>query len=330
MQAQELAAALLARAQAAGAAMYELWSHLALGAAAYERSDLEQAALHYAAGAGQRFGGHTRGVHECMIGLVLTYTAQGKTAEARRELAILAAFHRDLFNQQLTVEGASLARRLGFAHAEPTLQDATKLGVSPEAALWYGWAEIPAETQVRLALQDPSADPAAATALVAQLLTVAANLHKPQREAALLAQQAILLERSGERQAALQSLRKGLALGETRGFVRSFVDLSPQIDPLLRLAAADSPYAAQLLAACSADQAAKPQAASAPAPVELTRREREVLALLAEHRTDREIAAALVVSPVTVRTHIENLSAKLQAKGRRLIVLRARELGWLE
>ena len=56
---------------------------------------------------------------------------------------------------------------------------------------------------------------------------------------------------------------------------------------------------------------------------------REVLNLLGQHRTDREIAETLVISPLTVRTHIENLSSKLSVNGRRAIVSRARECGLL-
>jgi DNA-binding CsgD family transcriptional regulator len=50
---------------------------------------------------------------------------------------------------------------------------------------------------------------------------------------------------------------------------------------------------------------------------------------LGQHHTDREIAEALVISPLTVRTHIENLSSKLAVNGRRAIVSRAREYGLL-
>jgi len=43
----------------------------------------------------------------------------------------------------------------------------------------------------------------------------------------------------------------------------------------------------------------------------LTAREREVLALIAEGRTDRGIAAALVVSPKTVEAHVRSIFGKL-------------------
>ena len=43
----------------------------------------------------------------------------------------------------------------------------------------------------------------------------------------------------------------------------------------------------------------------------LTRREREVLALLAQGRTDRGIAEALWVSPKTIETHVRTIFRKL-------------------
>jgi len=47
-----------------------------------------------------------------------------------------------------------------------------------------------------------------------------------------------------------------------------------------------------------------------PLPDGLTAREAEVLALIATGRTNAQIAAALVVSPSTVKTHINNIFAK--------------------
>lgn len=59
----------------------------------------------------------------------------------------------------------------------------------------------------------------------------------------------------------------------------------------------------------------------------LTRRERDVLRLLAEARTDREIAAALFLSPRTVNWHVRGILAKLGASSRREAVALARADG---
>ena len=48
----------------------------------------------------------------------------------------------------------------------------------------------------------------------------------------------------------------------------------------------------------------------------LSPREKEVMALLAEGLTGRQIAERLVISPATVRTHVENVMEKLEARTR--------------
>jgi DNA-binding NarL/FixJ family response regulator len=53
-----------------------------------------------------------------------------------------------------------------------------------------------------------------------------------------------------------------------------------------------------------------------PLPDGLTAREAEVLSLIATGRTNAQIAAALVVSPSTVKTHINNIFAKTGVTGR--------------
>jgi DNA-binding CsgD family transcriptional regulator len=58
-------------------------------------------------------------------------------------------------------------------------------------------------------------------------------------------------------------------------------------------------------------------------------REFEVLALLAQGRSNKEIANQLDVSPNTVKTHVASLFDKLEAKRRTEAILRARELGIL-
>ena len=61
----------------------------------------------------------------------------------------------------------------------------------------------------------------------------------------------------------------------------------------------------------------------------LTPRERDVLLLLAERKTDREIAEALFVSRRTVNSHVASILSRLGVHTRRDAVARARELGVL-
>jgi DNA-binding NarL/FixJ family response regulator len=61
----------------------------------------------------------------------------------------------------------------------------------------------------------------------------------------------------------------------------------------------------------------------------LTSREREVLVLLAEGRTNREIAGALSVTLATVKSHLVRIYAKLEATNRNEALGRAVALGLL-
>jgi len=65
------------------------------------------------------------------------------------------------------------------------------------------------------------------------------------------------------------------------------------------------------------------------AKVELSRRERVVLAELAAHPGAREIADALVVSPNTVKSQLQSIYRKLGVSSRQSALTVARELGLL-
>jgi DNA-binding NarL/FixJ family response regulator len=60
---------------------------------------------------------------------------------------------------------------------------------------------------------------------------------------------------------------------------------------------------------------------------ELTEREGEILVLIAQGRTNPEIAERLCLSLKTVRNHVSNIFSKLQVADRAQAVVRAREAG---
>lgn len=69
------------------------------------------------------------------------------------------------------------------------------------------------------------------------------------------------------------------------------------------------------------------ETSSAPGPSPLTERELQVLALLADGRTNKEIAAELYLSSNTVRNHLYRMGRKLGAGSRLDIVVKAVQLG---
>lgn len=95
---------------------------------------------------------------------------------------------------------------------------------------------------------------------------------------------------------------------------------SPEFDAAWQAGAALSLEAviAETLAAAANDEPERPgsRTAESALSISLTNRERDVLRLLAEGRTDREIADVLSISPRTVGGHVTNLLTKLGAQSR--------------
>ncbi|MBC8074644.1 MAG: response regulator transcription factor, partial [Chloroflexales bacterium] len=121
---------------------------------------------------------------------------------------------------------------------------------------------------------------------------------------------------------------RALALARPNGHVRTFVDEGAHMAALLRKARSagiGGRYVARLLAAFPAAT----DAPGAALPEPLTAREGQVLRHLADHRPLAAIAAALVVAPSTLRSHVKHLYAKLGVHSRLEALARARALGLL-
>ena len=70
-----------------------------------------------------------------------------------------------------------------------------------------------------------------------------------------------------------------------------------------------------------------PKPAKESQPVKLTRREREVLNLIAQGHRSREVAEQLVISKRTVDFHLANIYHKLRVTNRLQAFRKASELG---
>jgi LuxR family maltose regulon positive regulatory protein len=151
-----------------------------------------------------------------------------------------------------------------------------------------------------------------------------------------MAVQSTALFTHGEKEKALVMLNDVLGRAEPEGYIRLFIDEGPPMAELLYIAAEQgirSGYVKKLLAAFDADLKMEqpvtsvPRASSLVEP--LSERELDVLKLLRTELTGPEIARELVVSLSTVRTHTQNIYAKLGVSNRQAAIHRAEELNLL-
>jgi DNA-binding CsgD family transcriptional regulator len=162
------------------------------------------------------------------------------------------------------------------------------------------------------ALAEGDAD--AAVAQFARAVELHAGLNIPFERAQILLRSAAALTAAGERDAALDQLaeahRTATALGAR---------------PLATEAAA----AVAALGASVTDHLGR-RAAAEHEHAGLSRREIEVLRMVAQGLTNREIAARLVLSTRTVDMHVRNILCKLRSHTRTEAAARAADLGLLE
>ncbi|MFG6199548.1 response regulator [Nonomuraea sp. JJY05] len=92
--------------------------------------------------------------------------------------------------------------------------------------------------------------------------------------------------------------------------------LYKDVDPTALVQAVRAVHGGQVLLAPEAAEAMLAAPDDPPSPVPLTDREREVLALIAAGRSNREIARSLAVAEKTVKTHVSNVLMKLGVQDR--------------
>jgi ATP/maltotriose-dependent transcriptional regulator MalT len=146
----------------------------------------------------------------------------------------------------------------------------------------------------------------------------------------LLLLQCLAKEAQGERDEAFSRLKQALSLAEPEGYVRLFVDEGVPMLALLRQAQVRGivpHYVALLLTAFGEPLDAARLSSDSGALIDpLTGREREVLQLLAEGASNREIAQRLILSVGTVKKYVFNICGKLGVQSRTQALARARAL----
>jgi LuxR family maltose regulon positive regulatory protein len=208
--------------------------------------------------------------------------------------------------------------------------------VDPLPLTWSLAVVDPRLVQARVfLLQERAAKLDLAAQILAELQDYCAQVPNRRLKLEVDTLQALLQVRRGHDEDGMEMLERAVLTAETEGWVRLFVDLGPGMEALLtRLAARGvAPhYLAHVLSAFPAgpDTSAPPRHDARVQLIEpLTDRELDVLTLLAQRFSNKEIAARLFIAPATVKHHTLSIYRKLDASDRRQAVALAEEMGLL-
>jgi LuxR family transcriptional regulator, maltose regulon positive regulatory protein len=176
-----------------------------------------------------------------------------------------------------------------------------------------------------------------ATCLLERLLKAAEEGGRTGSVIEILVLQALAHQAQGNITLALAPLEHALTLAEPEGYVHIFVDEGKPLAELLTSIKAQGgtlsvkEYVLKLLSAFDMHKENEPEVRPAKDMLvePLSERELEVLRLLRTELNGPEIARELIVSLNTVRTHTQNIYAKLGVNNRRAAVRRAEELDLL-
>lgn len=189
-----------------------------------------------------------------------------------------------------------------------------------------------------------SGDVRTALGLTERLLEAARPSGRVRTVLTLSAFRALLFDRVHDQSAAFVSLKQALSAGRPEGFVNAFLEEGPAMARLLsRLLAEDRTlrsesgrdlreYVEKLLSAFGTptpdEKGTLPASPKVPESYlldPLSARELDVLKLIAAGFSNIEIANQLFVAKSTVKTHINRIYAKLDARSRTRALLRAKE-----
>ncbi|MBW1786039.1 MAG: hypothetical protein JRK53_05380, partial [Deltaproteobacteria bacterium] len=315
------------------------------GASCYLRNELTEAEEHLTAVVRKINRTSTLNFSRGAFALALTYQAQGRPAEARKVADQVVRYAFETGNLPLLKTTQAFQAELSL-----------RQGDMAEAGYWAGNYEpdpfrlnlqfyMPQLTKAKILLaQETKESLLYAAELLSGLHDFLVSIHNTHFLIDVLSLQALAHHVRGEEPDSFAKLTRALNLAEPGGHIRPFLDLGPKMANLLNHLAKqniDIKYAGRILAAFRKEAAGNVQIApgfqtAEPAPgadtgmdEALSKREMEILALLSQGMTNKEIAEKLFLSPHTIKTHLYNIYQKLNVKTRRQAIDKVNAIGML-
>ena len=305
-----------------------------LGRVHYQQNDLAAAEELFASVVARPYQNYGDCYISSACGLAMTYQAQGREAKAREVSESTIAFLLESGNTTQLPLALALQAELALMQGglPAASQWAEKLKQIPPLGPMIGFI-APRLTLIKIWLaQNTPASQEKATTSLSELMKTVMSIHHTRLQIEILALQALLDGITGNQTAALKWLEKALRLAQPGGIIRLFVDLGPWMASLLSRMKVErglQVYIKQIQSAFPRSMQPEARIDQEAIQKRLTNRELQVLELLGESLSNKEIAAQLVISPGTVKAHNIRIYRKLAVNSRRQAVDKAINLGIL-
>jgi LuxR family maltose regulon positive regulatory protein len=145
----------------------------------------------------------------------------------------------------------------------------------------------------------------------------------------VLVLQSLVSARMGDHSAARERLSRAVQIAAPEAFYRAFLDEDELVLGLVPGIRGVAPAFVDQLMAFAGIHSSAPEPATQGLIEPLSKRELEVMALIASGLSNREIAQMLFIAQGTVKRHINNIYGKMGVRSRTQAVARARELDLL-
>ena len=338
-QSRQIVQVLVYEANRSGMTLMKNWGDWFLGMVCYQHNDLEAAEQYFAQIFENRYTAQISPYRDAVAGLALIHQIKGESAEACQMLESISQFDLELGGSE---DGRTSSLRARLMLLQGDLEGAGRWAdaftdLPPDKPLM--WLEEPQVTRARILLaRGAEADLSLTWQILDVLDEIAERTHNTRYKIEILALRALALDAQGKTSQANAILKHAVVLSRLGGFIRVFVDLGkPMQAILLRLSnqGISAETIRRILAAFPEDDrslvssALQPLVNASTMAEPLTPRELEVLTLLREPLSNKEIAQKLNISYATVRRHTINLYGKLGINRRYKAVARAIELNIL-
>ena len=322
----------------------EAWMSYFEGMIHYHWNDLNAAVKHFEEAIKKRYYMDAFSDIECYAGLIFSYQGMGRTDDALQAMEEMMAYARESENPYSLFRARSVQARLWLLRNDlaSAIRWLASADFSIERKIMLFWLDEPRITRCRVQIAaGTEAGLNNSEENLKAYLKEAHLAHNVPRLIELWLLSAVVAQKRGRVNEALSALRRAVALALPGGYVRSFVELEPELRVLLEQTTPsmrEEEFYTWIQSAWNrggnetlleGTKESPPQVRNQALPDPLSNREIEILSLLAEGLRNKEIANQLFISLETVKKHVSHIIRKLNAHNRQEAVSNAFKSGIL-